>query len=269
MRPFLKWAGNKYSIITRVTDVLPRKADRLIEPFAGSGAVFLNTDYPDYLLADANPDLINLFQTIQSEGNIFIDFCEPFFETQNNHRDRFYEYRHLFNTTQDIRLKSVLFLYLNRYGYNGLCRYNSKGQFNVPFGRYKKPYFPRKEMQFFHQKSAGMQFKCADFVAVMQSAEAGDVVYCDPPYVPLSTTAYFTSYHQRQFGWDQQCALAAQAQSAASRGVTVIISNHSTLAIKKLYSHATLKTFQVRRTISCKSSSRSKPAREVLAVFAP
>jgi DNA adenine methylase len=267
MRPFLKWAGNKYAIIARLKTALPRKANRLIEPFAGSGAVFLNTDYPDYLLADVNLHLIELFQFVQAEGDVFIDFCEQFFIPQNNHKHRFYEFRQLFNTTDDTRLRAALFLYLNRHTYNGLCRYNASGQFNVPFGSYKKPYFPRKEMQFFCQKSEGMTFKSADFVSVMQLAEDGDVIYCDPPYVPLSSTAYFTSYHRHPFGWEQQRELVAQAEAAVKRGVTVLISNHYTKEVKKLYEQATLKTFQVRRSISCKADSRSKTAKEVLAIF--
>jgi DNA adenine methylase len=267
MRPFLKWAGNKYSLIARLKTALPRKANRLIEPFAGSGAVFLNTDYPDYLLADANPHLIDLFQYVQTEGDEFIDFCEQFFTPENNHRNCFYEFRQIFNSTEDTRLRSALFLYLNRHTYNGLCRYNASGQFNAPFGSYKKPYFPRKEMQFFCQKSAGVTFQYADFVGIMESAQEGDVIYCDPPYVPLSSTAYFTSYHSHPFGWEQQCLLAAQAEAAVERGVTVLISNHYTREVKKLYAQATLKTFQVRRSISCKADSRGKTAKEVLAIF--
>ncbi|MFU8797829.1 MAG: Dam family site-specific DNA-(adenine-N6)-methyltransferase [Gammaproteobacteria bacterium] len=267
MRPFLKWAGNKYSLLSHIKPLLPQKANRLIEPFAGSGAVFLNTNYPDYLLADTNPDLIHLFQYIQTEGDPFIEFCAEFFIPQNNHPLRFYMLRKKFNTTNDTRLRSALFLYLNRHTYNGLCRYNSQAKFNVPFGRYEKPYFPRTEMKFFHQKSENIIFKTADFIPIMQTAQRGDVIYCDPPYVPLSSTASFAHYHQKTFGWEQQCELAHQAKTAASRGVTVLISNHCTPEIKKLYHDAVLKIFPVRRTISCTTASRKKPVKEVLAVF--
>ena len=133
MKPFLKWAGNKYQIVERIKEVLPA-GKRLIEPFVGSGALFLNTDYPAYLLADANPDLISVYRHLQSDGRDFIEACRLYFTPENNSPERFYEFRQRFNTTSDATEKATLFVYLNKHCYNGLCRYNSKGGFNVPFG---------------------------------------------------------------------------------------------------------------------------------------
>ena len=133
MKPFLKWAGNKYQIITRIQALLPC-GKRLIEPFVGSGAVFLNTDYPSYELSDCNGDLIALYQHVQREGDAFIDYCQTFFTEENNTPEAYYAFRAKFNTTGDVRLKSALFVYFNKHGYNGLCRYNASGGFNVPFG---------------------------------------------------------------------------------------------------------------------------------------
>ena len=134
MKPFLKWAGGNYRLIDRIQSVLPA-GNRLIEPFVGSGAVFLNTNYKSNLLTDSNPDLINLFKNLQNEGQNFINYCSSFFVPENNNELAFYQFREEFNTTTDIRKKSALFGYLNRHCFNGLCRYNSKGGFNVPFGR--------------------------------------------------------------------------------------------------------------------------------------
>src|SRR5262249_42922300 len=140
MKPFLKWAGNKYPLLDRIKRTLPKKKRRLVEPFAGSAAVFLNTDYPDYLLTDANVDLITLYQHLKTEGPDFIHFCRDFFKPETNRKDVYLEFRDTFNQTLDCRLKSALFLYLNKHGFNGLCRYNAGGKYNVPFGRYLKPY---------------------------------------------------------------------------------------------------------------------------------
>lgn len=153
MKPFLKWPGGKYRQVGRICKQLG-DGNRLVEPFAGSAALFLNTDFKYYLLADSNSDLINLYQQLQSEGESFIQYCQKFFNTRNNNKDVYYEYRSRFNRTDNLRLKSALFLYLNRHGYNGLCRYNSKGDFNVPFGRYERPYFPYREMHFFIKNPA-------------------------------------------------------------------------------------------------------------------
>ena len=152
MKPFLKWAGNKYRIIDRILNVLPA-GNRLIEPFVGSGALFLNASFPAYQLSDANEDLIELYHQLQLGGQTFIDYCGTFFKLEYNVAEVFYDFRVQFNTTNDLRHKAALFLYLNKHCFNGLCRYNQRGAYNVPFGRYKKPYFPAKEMGYFYQRA--------------------------------------------------------------------------------------------------------------------
>ncbi len=265
MRPFLKWAGNKVQIVEQIQAALPSGA-RLIEPFVGSGAVFVNTDFARYLLADVNPDLIALYQILQREGLHFIRECRAWFTPENNTAEAFYRLRAEFNATADARRKAALFLYLNRHCYNGLCRYNAKGGFNTPFGRYAKPYFPQAEMEHFYRQAQRAEFVCADFVQTMARAQAGDVVYCDPPYVPLSDTANFTSYSAQQFGLDEQRALARMTETLAARGVPVLISNHDTAFTRREYAQAEIIAFDVRRTISCNGAKRGK-AQELLAVF--
>lgn len=265
MKPFLKWAGNKYQIIERIKEVLP-KSHRLIEPFTGSGAVFLNTDYSHYLLNDSNADLINLFKLLKQDGEYFIKYVNSYFQPKYNTETAFYELRQQFNQTTDIQLKSALFIYLNKHAYNGLCRYNASGGFNVPFGRYKKPYFPENEMLFFCEKAKQAEFCSTDFTDVMQSAQSGDVVYCDPPYVPLTNTANFTGFTSGGFNLDQQKQLALLAQQLAGKGIPVIISNHHTEFTDEYYSSAKLISFDVQRYISCDGKNRGK-AKEVLAVF--
>lgn len=265
MKPFLKWAGNKYQIIKRLQTVLP-KGKRLIEPFVGSGAAFLNTSYANFLLADINQDLIQLYHYVKNDQQNFINYCRSFFIPENNEEKKFYELRHLFNTTQDPQLKSALFVYLNKHCFNGLCRYNAKGEFNTPFGRYKKPYFPEIEMQFFYQKAQDATFHCQDFLTTLQMAEPGDVVYCDPPYVPLSATANFTSFSAGGFDESQQLVLAEMAEKLAEQGILVIISNHDTEFTQNAYRNAKIIRFEVQRFISSDGKNRHKAA-EVLAVF--
>lgn len=265
VRPFLKWAGNKYSILDRIIGLLP-KGDRLVEPFLGSGAVFLNTDYDKYLLTDSNADLINLYQILKEEGPDFTTYCKRFFTGKHNTPEVYYRRRDEFNKIDDPRKKSALFLYLNRHGYNGLCRYNKKGGFNVPFGRYKKPYFPTKEMQHFHTKSQHAEIQHAEFNDVMASTRKGDVIYCDPPYVPLSTSAHFTCYSAGGFNLEQQKELAALARQTMQRDIPVLISNHNTPFTLKTYRGAEIKRFKVRRNISCNAQKR-EDAGELLALF--
>jgi len=267
MNSFLKWAGNKYRIIERIKAVLPA-GTRLIEPFVGSGAAFLNTDYSSYLLADTNRDLIQLFMHLQAEGQQFIDYCRDFFNPAYNSQEAYNGLRIVFNNTSDTRLKSALFIYLNRHCFNGLCRYNSSNEFNTPFGRHKKAYFPEQEMQNFSQKAQRATFICADFVTTMQQAQPGDVIYCDPPFVPLSATANFTSYSADGFNESQQIALAKMAEELMAKGIPVVISNHNTEFTQNIYALAKLDTFEVQRFISSKGNKREKAA-ELLAIYHP
>ncbi len=265
MKPFLKWAGSKYRLVDRIQSVLP-PGKRLIEPFAGSAALFLNTSYPTYLLSDTNADLIHLYQRLQQEGEPFITDCHALFTPEHNNAETYYTFRTEFNQTADLRRKAALFLYLNRHCYNGLCRYNLQGEFNVPFGRYKRPYFPTAELLNFHHRAQTATFCHADFAQVMHQAQPGDVVYCDPPYVPLSATASFTSYSPHHFGPQEHQRLAETAETLAQRGIPVLISNHSTPFTHRVYARAHCTTFDVRRYISCNGSSRHKVT-ELLALF--
>lgn len=266
-RPFLKWAGSKYRVLEHIRGMLP-DGQRLIEPFAGSGAVFLNTEFARYLLADTNADLISLYQILQQQGEPFIAECARLFQNRTNQEAYYYRRRDEFNNCNDPLRKASLFVYLNRHGYNGLCRYNAAGTFNVPFGRYKRPYFPAEEMLAFHHKAVRAEFVHLDFDAVMQTVQPGDVVYCDPPYVPLSTSANFTSYSAGGFDLPQQQRLADLAEQARQRGIPVLISNHNTHFTRKAYQSANnIKRFSVRRFISCNGSKRQN-AGELLALFA-
>ncbi len=268
VRPFLKWAGNKFRIIDRVKKKLP-EGKRLVEPFTGSGAVFLNTDYEEYLLCDSNRDLIELYTILRDEGETFIEEAHYYFNGQYNNEESYYELREEFNVARKHEKRAALFLFLNRHGYNGLCRYNSKGRFNVPFGRYKRPYFPEKEMRAFHQKAQRAEFVLSDFEQTMKQTRKGDVVYCDPPYVPLSASANFTSYAAGGFSMEQQQQLADLARQVAARHIPVLISNHSTPLTRRIYEEAGAdcgRAFSVQRYISCNGKQRNM-ASELLALF--
>jgi len=265
LKPFLKWPGGKYRLVDRIRARLP-KGSRLVEPFVGSAAVFLNTEYPKALLSDINMDLINLYRIVQRDVDAFITISRVLFTDQENDRTRYYLHRAHFNASSNALERAVLFLYLNRHGYNGLCRYNARGEFNVPFGRYTRPYFPERELRNFHERAQRAVFSTADFRAILDSARPGDVVYCDPPYLPLSSTANFTDYAEGKFGPRDQADLAQRAEALAARGVPVLISNHATPWALELYRNADVEQFGVQRFISCDGRHR-EVADEVLALF--
>lgn len=281
-KPFLKWAGNKHQIIHRLIatfEALEQEAGpftRLIEPFLGSGAVYLATNFPTAVLADLNPDLVNLYRQIQKGGDRFVEETRSLFTNKTNTQAAFTRLRKEFNankatTAKDRRRKASLFIYLNRHCFNGLCRYNSSGGFNVPFGRYKSPSLPEDAMRYFARKSKGATFNQQDFLATLKdpSIGQGDLIYCDPPYAPLSSTASFTTYAQKGFGLKEQEALGHAAEAMRQLGATVVISNHDTPVTRKIYKDADhIHSFKVQRFISAKGASR-KAANEILAIYLP
>jgi DNA adenine methylase len=268
-RTFLKWAGGKTKLVSVIRGLVPTDAKRLIEPFVGSGAVAINLDFPATILADGNADLMGVYCELQRGGKRFMAQCERLFTPDANSADVYYERRAEFNTTTNRRRKAALFVYLNRHGYNGLCRYNSRGGFNVPFGRYKAPGFPGAPMAVFHDRLARCELQAADFRPIIAAAGPGDFVYCDPPYVPASATANFTAYSKTAFGPIEQADLAKACRDAALRGACAVISNHDNSTTRALYAGADERhELLVGRRISCRPGGRTAVP-ELIVVYRP
>ena len=251
IRPFLKWPGGKFRLLDRILPHCSAVPTRFVEVFAGSCAVFLNVPAREALINDVNADLIGLYACLQEEGEAFVRFMQGFFTQENNTRENYLYLRSAFNASRDRRVRAALFLYLNRHG----C--------------YKAPSFPTGALEDFLDKLAvtKTRFVCQDFRTVFAGLESGDVVYCDPPYVPLSRTASFTTYSGTAFTAEDQEELALLAEKACTeQGATVIVSNHDTPHIRTLYHGARIISFDVQRFISCKERKR---APELLAVFRP
>lgn len=265
-RAFLKWAGGKYPLVEEIRRYLP-EGDCLIEPFVGAGSVFLNTEYDRYILADINSDLINLYYIVKTQTDDFIRDARELFTDEHNVAEIFYLLRDEFNLCAVPYRRAVLFLYLNRHCYNGLCRYNMRGEFNVPFGRNKKPYFPEEELRWFALKAHNATFVCEHYQQTLLKATQGAVVYCDPPYAPLSATANFTAYHTNNFNKIDQQSLATLAyRLSVESAIPVLISNHDTELTRAWYQDAALYVVRARRTISRNIMGRSK-VNELLALY--
>ena len=263
MKPFLKWAGNKYQIIDKVKDAIGEECSTLIEPFVGSCSVFLNTNFKNYILCDINADLINLYTTLQEEKDNFVYYSKEFF--LKNSSDEYYELRSKFNSSLSTREKSALFIYLNRHCFNGLCRYNKSGGFNVPYGKYKNPYFPEKELLFFIEKASNknVEFKCQSFEETMKIKKKNSIFYIDSPYVPLNQISNFTSYSSDRFGNKEHELLVSLIEKQKNK---VVASNHDTDYSRKLYKSADkIIELEVNRFISA-NGNRDK-AKELIAIY--
>ncbi len=268
-KPFLKWAGNKFRVLPHLLPIIG-DPKRYIEPFGGSMAVALNVSADEYVLNDINNDLVNLYGHVTDvNDDTFIKYCQELFY-EGNTREAYNEMRDLFNQSTDSLERSRMFVYLNRHCFNGLTRYNSKGGFNVPFGKMKNPKCPVNEMMqfrmYFLQKKHRFMSTSFEDPALYENIESGDVVYFDPPYVPASDTANFANYAKEGFSYDQQVQLAELAESLANRGAKVIISNHDTDVSRQLYKNAEIHSIQVARSIAANKTSRKK-ANELIAVY--
>ena len=253
LRPPLKWAGGKRWLVPQLWPIWrPHVSRRLVEPLCGGLAVALSLLPRTALLNDINPHLINFYRKVKDglETSVPMD----------NDRELYYRHRERLNQLikerrWDTPEAAQLFYYLNHTGYNGLCRFNKAGLFNVPFGRYTRIRYA-KDFQSYRQVFAEWDFTCEDFSGVR--VERGDFVYADPPY-----DVEFRQYSAEGFSWDDQLRLA---RWAASLDVPVVISNQATDRVVKLYESLgfTLQFVQGPRFISCIGDRRG-PVREVLA----
>jgi len=264
IKSFLKWAGGKSKSAPLISETIGVLNGRLIEPFVGSGVVFVNIPALSYIIGDCNSHLINVFKELKNNGDYFVKKTEELFKPEFNNKETFYKFREQFNKTDDAFEKACLFVYLNKHCFNGLCRYNKKDEFNVPFGKYNSIQFPKKEMLIFIEKLKVCDIYCQDFEQTIQMAKPGDVIYADPPYTPLTATAQFTDYSAEGFGAEQHIRLTKLAEESCCR---FLISNHDTKETRELYNNADrIITKNVNRFISGKGEGR-KPVVELLAIY--
>jgi DNA adenine methylase len=284
--PLLKWAGGKRQLLPQIRTFYPATFNRYIEPFFGSGAVFFDLHAMgrlrsrDVLLIDSNADLIGCYETVR-------DHCEHVLscldDLARGHADagrtHYYAVRdERFNPLRDANRHAdgriaytpelaAMLIYLNRTGFNGLFRLNARGGFNVPAGRYSQPAIVNRDrLRRVAEALAapGVRLFRGSFESARETAEAGDFLYADPPYAPVSRTANFTAYTAARFDDDDQQRLQQLVIAVARRGCHVLLSNSTASEIETLYERsaearaAGLRTFRVsaRRAINSNAARR-------------
>lgn len=267
-KTILKWAGSKARIMDKLIPHLP-KARRLVEPFAGSCAVMMNTEYEEYLIADANQDLINLYRSVSKNPDVMA--CSDLYDwKQQNNEESYYQARKLFNLGKQeldavlTNKQSARFLYLNRHCFNGLCRYNAKDEFNVPFGKYKNVYFPEKEIYQFAEKAVNAIIACLEWQDTLSLVDFGNGVYCDPPY--MGDEGSFTKYHHSDFTFDNQIELAQALKVLnQSQGNPITVSN--SIHAKELYADLGFIIHEIDAPRSISANGNRQSAKEIIAVL--
>ena len=262
-RPFVKWAGGKRQLLAILNDAAPNSFGRYFEPFIGGGA-FLFSQLPDHAtIADVNPELINCYQIIRDD----VEALMRSLKLHKNEEEYFYATRAKDLSKLTPIQRASRFIYLNKTCFNGLYRENRSGQFNTPFGRYVNPKIVDKENLLAisaYLKTSDVKINCDSYQSVLDEAKAGDFVYFDPPYVPLTKTANFAGYVKGGFGMNDQADLAKVYAKLSEMGVLVMLSNSNTDIIHELYKDFSIKTIHATRSINCKGGSRGKEANEVL-----
>jgi DNA adenine methylase len=262
--PFLKWAGGKSRLLAQYWPFLPRPATirRYYEPFAGSAALFFYLRPAQAQLSDQNERLLDVYQVVQQQVEALIEALQD----HPNEAGYYYRMRACDATHLPPVARAARFIYLNKTCYNGLYRENSDGIFNVPFGRYKNPKIcDPARLRAASLALRGVDLRVADFAAAVHEAGAGDFVYFDPPYAPLSPTSNFTGYHQNGFGESDQRRLAETFHRLAERGCRLLLSNSNAPLVYELYDDRgyRLIPIQARRNINSKGNGRG-PIQELL-----
>lgn len=281
VRPILKWAGGKRQLLPELRRFYPAAFERYVEPFVGSGAVFLDCHNRGLLdgravwLSDINADVIGCYRMVRDDVAGVIRCLE---ELERGHQRlgaaHFYAVRDeqfnrqrlgLPNPTAYTSELAAMLIYLNRTGYNGLFRVNSRGSFNVPAGRYAKVRIcdaDNLERLSGALQRPRLQVEVCPFEQALEDCGAGDFVYLDPPYAPVSTTAQFTSYTAAGFGAAQQARLQQLVIRLAGRGAGVLLSNSVAPEIGRLYRHDDARAAGLRaRTVAARRAINSQPAR--------
>lgn len=254
-RPLLKWAGGKTQLLGEILPKIPKKYGRYIEPFFGGGAVFFAVHPSNGIIADINPELINLYRSVASD----VDGVIAQLHRYENTEEMFYSVRALDASKLSNVEAAARTIFLNKTCFNGLYRVNKSGQFNVPFGRYKNP----KIIDENALKSASELLKkttiiCGDYKTVLQeNAQPGDFIFLDPPYLPISEYSDFKRYTKEQFYEEDHVELAEEIKRLHEIGCHVILTNSNHPLVHEQYQKFSVEVLQTKRYISCKGKSRT------------
>ena len=258
-QPFVKWAGGKRQLLSHLLARVPSNYNRYFEPFVGGGALFFSLRPNDAYLSDINPELINTYEIIRDHVQSLAEHLQQHIYNKDYFaKIRGIDRKESYQSLDPIH-KASRFIFLNKTCYNGLYRVNSKGQFNTPFGNYKNPRILDKDnlmaCSFALQKA---KISLESFDQAITQARAGDFVYFDPPYAPLTATSYFTNYNQDGFDTGMQIKLRDTCKILDERNVKFMASNSSSPLILELYKNFNLEFVDATRSINSKASKRGK-----------
>jgi DNA adenine methylase len=258
--PLVKWAGGKRNLLKVYKKLFPKRFNNYHEPFLGSGAVFFFLKPQKAVLIDKNEELINFYEVVRDHPLELMELIS----TYKVDKDFYYRIRELEPKNLSKIERAARFLYLNKTAYNGLWRVNSKGKFNVPFGRYKKvKFFDRENLLKASKLLKNAVLLCSDFEEVVKYAQKGDFVYLDPPYYPLSETSNFRNYTSEGFSKEDHLRVYKVFKTLTEKGCFVMLSNSNSPFIRELFKDFVITEVFANRFINSKADGR-KPIIELV-----
>ena len=263
-KPFVKWAGGKRQLIPILNDNLPKSFGTYYEPFLGGGALLFHLlteqNEQKYSISDLNSDLVLSYTTIRDRIDELINSLKIHEKNYQKDSKSYYYFIRETNPRSEIEKTSRL-IFLNRTCFNGLYRVNSKGKFNVPLGKYTNPNIVNEDnLRSVSNilQSSNVAIKCRDFESVLRDAKKGDLVYFDPPYQPVSDTANFTSYTNKDFTYDDLSRLAELCMKLDSKGCNVLLSNSNSKEVEEMFSSKPWKVSKIQANRSINSNSKKR-----------
>lgn len=254
-RPLLKWAGGKKQLLNDLLPIIPKQYNRYIEPFFGGGALFFAIQPQSSIIADSNPEIINMYRMVTSNVEKVIDSLMHY----DNSSETFYSIRALNWMEMEPSEAAARTIFLNHTCYNGLYRVNKKGQFNVPYGKYKNPKIIDKEALHAASKLLNKAtIICGDYKDVLkEQAQPNDLIFLDPPYLPVSQYADFKRYTKEQFYEEDHIELAKEIDRLHELGCHVILTNSNHPLVHELYGKYGIEVLKTKRHISCNGNGRN------------
>lgn len=263
-KPFVKWAGGKRQILDKLIKYVPEDFNTYYEPFVGGGALFFELSPKNAVINDSNEELINVFRCIKDEEKL-TKMCNELNHHEANHSEEYYykirnidRDKNKFNKLSDYK-RAARTIYLNKACFNGLYRVNSKGEFNVPFGKkLKVNTYEGQNIGIIHAylNFNNIKILSIDFEEAVKDAKEGDFIYFDPPYD--SDTSTFNSYTEDGFSKDEQIRLSNVFKNLSDRGCYVMLSNHNTVLINELYKDFYIHKITAKRNINSNGKKRGK-----------
>lgn len=262
LKPFVKWAGGKRQLLSRLQEKMPDKYNCYYEPFVGGGALFLSLAPKKAVINDVNVQLINVYRQLKKDAESLIALIKDF-DSMPCDKEYYLQMRERYNgkiKNQELDTEcAALTIWINKHCFNGLYRVNSKGLFNVPYNNKESgPSMDEDNLRNIgkYLQDNDIDIRVGDFEQVCGDIKPDDFVYFDSPYVPVSKTASFTDYTKDGFTYEDHCRLARIYKELSNKGVKSMLSNHNVDLVHQLYSNFNIEPISVKRAINSDASKR-------------